>query len=292
MPRLEAERSMVAPDMVGSASRPPAAAADDRATPTPIRLAALMDGWAWSGSMSPACPGVVGGAAAGRPAPGARQPAGAGRRRQRCPRPPSRTSNLLGLAVAIRFPAVARRSCAAPGPYERRSGPAGRDALVRAYVDPLRSRARWPPCGASCATPPPEPIDLGAIARRWWSCPRPTASCRRPWEEIAAHPERAVRADSRHRARGPVQAPGRLALLMRDLPATSFFLGGSGLDVRQRAADPRLGGCGVGGDLGGQDEVLAHRRLGIGAEGVPPAAQLVRRWSSGRRTCQDDRRCR
>lgn len=165
LPRLEGERAMVAPDMVGfgqSTRRPRRPLTGDAYAD---RLAALLDvlelervdvaGLSWGGSVVQRL--------------AARHPARVNRLVLLAPVSaahvlPLRTSNLLGLAVAIRFPAVARvavrrflvRASADPDlPVE---------TLVRAYVEPLALPGTLAAMRRFVRdTAATQPIDLGAI---------------------------------------------------------------------------------------------------------------------------------
>jgi pimeloyl-ACP methyl ester carboxylesterase len=165
LPRLEAERSMVALDMVGfgRSTRRPRRPLTGEAYAD--RLAAVLDalglervdvaGLSWGGSVAQRL--------------AARHPSRVGRlvlvaAVSAAHVLPLRTTNLLGLAVAIRFPPVAR---AAVRRFLVRTAPDADlpiDDLVRAYVEPLREPGTLAAMRRfvrdTAATPP---IDLGAI---------------------------------------------------------------------------------------------------------------------------------
>lgn len=165
VPLLEAERSMVAPDMVGfgQSTRQPRRPMTGDAYAD--RLAALMDvlgleridvaGLSWGGS-------VVQRLAARHPERVNRLVLVAAVSAAHLL--PLRTTNLLGLAVAIRFPAVARRVVRRFLARTSADPDLPVEALVRAYVDPLRRPGTLAAMRRFVRdTAASQPIDLGTI---------------------------------------------------------------------------------------------------------------------------------
>ena len=165
VPRLEAERSTVALDMVGfgQSTRQPRRPMTGGAYAD--RLAALLDslalelvdvaGLSWGGSVAQRF--------------AARHPERVHRLVLLAPVSaahvlPLRTSNLLGLAVAIRFPAVARRVVRRFLARTSVDPDLPVEALVRAYVEPLRQPGTLAAMRRFVRdTAATQPIDLGAI---------------------------------------------------------------------------------------------------------------------------------
>jgi pimeloyl-ACP methyl ester carboxylesterase len=165
VPRLEAERSMVALDMVGfgQSTRRPRRPMTGNAYAD--RLVALMDaleleridvaGLSWGGS-------VVQRLAVRHPERVHRLVLLASVNAARVL--PLRTSNLLGLAVAIRFPAVARRVVRRFLARTSADPDLPVEALVRAYVEPLRQPSTLAAMQRFVRdTAATQPIDLGGI---------------------------------------------------------------------------------------------------------------------------------
>ena len=165
VPRLEAERSMVALDMVGfgqSTRKPRRPMTGDAYAD---RLADLLErlaldhvdvaGLSWGGS-------VVQRLAARHPERVRRLVLLAAVSAAHVL--PLRTSNLLGLAVAIRFPAVARRVVRRFLARTSVDPDLPIEALVRAYVEPLRQPGTLAAMRRFVRdTAATQPIDLGAI---------------------------------------------------------------------------------------------------------------------------------
>lgn len=224
VPRLEAERSMVALDMVGfgQSTRQPRKPMTGDAYAD--RLVALLDaldldridvaGLSWGGS-------VVQRLAARHPERVDRLVLLASVNAAHVL--PLRTSNLLGLAVAIRFPAVARRVVRRFLAGTSADPDLPVDALVRAYVEPLLVPGTLAAMRRFVRdTARTQPIDLRAIAAPTLVV-APQADRIVPpvmQEEIAA-----LIPNARYEPIPAIghavqfEAPGRLVALMRDFLA-------------------------------------------------------------------------